>query len=147
MTSTPPLLVAMEGRKPRARRERAPVPRESKLHTRVAELLRDHCLPDWRWTFISRKAKDAREGAILKRMGVKPGWSDFQIISPDGVPHFLELKRIGEDIEEGSPQEQFRDWCIECGIPHAVAWTIDQVLFEFDRWGCLRIEYQRRSSP
>src|ERR1700736_1009663 len=136
MSAPGPLLVAMAGGRPRPRRFRAPVARESRLHTDVAHLLRDHCLADWRWTFISRKAMDAREGAILRTMGVHRGWFDFELISPAPMPHFLDVKRLGEDLSE--EQEEFRDWCIACGIPHAVAWTMDQVLWEFSRWGCLR---------
>jgi hypothetical protein len=139
-----PLLVAMAGGKPRARRERIPVPKESKLHKDVADLLRDHCVPDWRWRFIDTRAGSARAGAIAKRMGANPGWPDFILLSPDSGAHFLELKRVGEEIEEGSPQSRFRDWCIAYCVPHVVAWTIDQVLFELDRWGCLRIQIPKR---
>jgi hypothetical protein len=141
MIITPPLLVAMSGRKPRARKERVPVPLESRLHTDVADLLRAHCLPTWRWRFINAKAANAREGAILKRMGANAGWADFIIISARRAC-FLELKREGEEIEDGSPQDYFRLWCIENGIPHVVAWTMDQVLTALSEWGCLRVEYR-----
>lgn len=143
MTSIPPLLAAMEGRKPRARKERVPAPLEIILHVYVADLLRAHCLPDWRWTHINRKAKDAREGAIFKTMGVNPGWFDFELISPAPLPHFLDVKRIGEDLSDS--QKEFRLWCIKHGVPHAVAWTVDDVLRIFDEWGCLRVVYGLRS--
>ena len=134
-----PNLQLPAGRKVRARRAPAVRPRESKLHTAVAKLLRAHCLPTWQWTFISRKAKDAREGAILKRMGANPGWADFIFISPYGSARFLELKRPGEEIDPDSPQGEFRIWCIAHGVPHVVAETMDHVLKTLDSWGCLRI--------
>jgi hypothetical protein len=140
MTHVPPLLVAMAGGKPRLRRARVPVPKESRLHTDVANLLRDHCLSDWRWRFINAKAANAREGAIMKRMGANAGWTDFILISPYGSVRCLELKRAGEEIEEESPQAEFRLWCIRHGIPHVIAWTLDQVLAAFDEWQCLRIK-------
>src|ERR1700730_4126832 len=133
MSRPGPLLIGMAGGKPRPQRARVPRPKEIKLHVPVADLLRAHCLPDWRWTHINRKAKDAREGAILKRMGVNRGWGDFELISPKPLPHFLELKRIGEEIEEGSDQDDFRLWCIRWGCPHEVVWTIDHVLVAFNQ--------------
>jgi hypothetical protein len=137
MTAAPPLLVAMSGGKPRLRRARAPVPKEIKLHMNVVHVLRDHCLPDWRWTHINRKAKDAREGAIMNRMGVKRGWFDFELISPEPRPHFLDVKRLGE--EPSDDQLEFKAWCDQAGCPAVFAWTFDQALAALDSWKCLRI--------
>jgi hypothetical protein len=137
MTLTPPLLVLAAGGKPRLRRERLPVPKEIILHVTVADLLREHCL--WDWTHINRKAKDAREGKILKTMGVNPGWPDFILLSPSGHALFLELKRPGQELTE--EQEQFRDRCIRRGNPCEIAWTLDQVLVALQRWGCLRVKF------
>lgn len=145
MTSAPPpLLVAMSGGKPRLRRARVPAPKESKLHVAIADTLRDHCLPNWKWRHLSSKAKDAREGAILKRMGVNSGWFDFILVSPYGTVRFLETKRAGENLTSG--QEEFRMWCIRCGILYAVVWTIDQALTVLTEWHCLRIELPKRGS-
>jgi hypothetical protein len=142
MTSAaPPLLILASGGRPRLRRARIPVAKEIKLHVAVAKILADHCLPDWRWRHLSSKAKDAREGAILKTMGVRPGWPDFILISPCGSVRCLELKRAGE--EQSNAQIEFRLWCVARGIPHVVAWTIDQVLVAFDAWGCLRVKIAR----
>jgi hypothetical protein len=142
MTAAPPLLVLAAGGKPRLRRARIPVPKEIELHMPVADLLRAHCLPDWRWRFMNSKAKDAREGAIFKAMGLNADWPDFILVSPFGSVRFLELKRLGEELSDG--QTEFRAWCLRCGIPHVVAWTIDQVYEAFGKWGCLRIKIQPR---
>lgn len=133
----PPLLAIAEGLKVRARKAPTLRPRESKLHVAVAKLLTDHHRDGWEWTHINRKAKDAREGAILKKMGVNPDWPDFILVSPYGSIRYLETKRIGEWLTEG--QEKFRMRAIARGIPYVVAWTIDQVLEPFENWGCLRI--------
>jgi hypothetical protein len=143
----PPLLALSQGRKVQARRAPVVRPKEIKLQVDVANLLRAHCLQGWRWTYINRKAKDAREGAIFKKMGLAPGWPDFELISPLGLPHFLELKRLGEEIEDGSDQDDFRMWCVVHGIPHCVAWTIDHVLAAFESWRCLRVYRNDRSHP
>jgi hypothetical protein len=147
MTALPPLLAIAEGRKVRARRAPVLRPRESKLHCDVADLLRAHCLPDWKWRWVPSKAQDSREGAIWKRMGAQRGWWDFELISPEPRPHFLEAKRIGEDVEEGSDQDDFRMWCVAHGVPYVVAWTIDDVLKTFDAWGCLRVTYETVACP
>ncbi len=140
MTCTPPpLLQLAAGRKVRSRKAPLYRPRESKLHSDVASLLRDHCLPDWKWRHINAKAMDFREGAILKKMGANPGWPDFVLVSPYGSVRFLELKRIGEDIDEGSAQDDFRMWCVAHGVPHVVARTMGDVLAACDAWGCLRV--------
>ena len=39
-------------------------------------------------------------GARLKRMGINPGWSDFILLSPTALAHFLELKRRGKTLSD-----------------------------------------------
>jgi hypothetical protein len=73
-----------------------------------------------------------------KRYGLQAGWPDLILVSPCGQMHCLELKRIGKTLSDD--QEDFRDWCIRHGVPHVVAFTIDEVLTAFDQWGCLRIK-------
>ncbi|MGH6822587.1 MAG: hypothetical protein ACREC4_03705 [Methylocella sp.] len=148
----PPLIVAMSGGQPRPRKFRAPTPDESKLQIDTAELLRAHCLPDWRWThFPAGEARDkiavtradgskrffSPAGVRLKRFGLHPGWPDNQLLNPFGQYHGLELKRLGEDLTPA--QREFKAWADARGVPYEVAWTIDQVLGAFDRWGCLRV--------
>ena len=137
MTTQPPPPQLAAGRQVRARKQPTPRPRESKLHTAVAKLLTDHCLPTWKWRWVGAKAQNAREGAILKLMGAQKSWPDIELISPYGSVRFLELKRIGEELDDG--QLEFRMWCIAHGVPHVVAETIDHVLKALDHWGCLRI--------
>jgi hypothetical protein len=159
MTSlTPPLLAAMSGAKPRARRERIPVPKEIKLQFWVAKLLRDHCLPGWKWTHFpageerpseqrwshGKLVRYSRTATKLKQMGLQPGWPDILMFSPfvSHQIHGLECKRLGEDLTPD--QEEWRDWCLAHGGKHAVAWTEDDVLRAFDNWGCLRVKYTVR---
>lgn len=137
---TSPLLQLAAGRKVRARKVPTIRPRESRLHTAVAKLLKDHCLDTWKWRWVPAHAKDAREGAIWKLMGAQKHWPDIELISPYGSVRFLELKTIGEELDEG--QLEFRIWCIAHGVPHVVAWTIDDVLAAFDAWGCTRLKPQ-----
>lgn len=137
--AAPPLLMLAEGRKPRARRAPVDRPKEHKLQSDVAAVLAAHCLPEWRWThFPAGERRDVITGARLKRFGLQRGWPDIQIISPAGLYHGLELKRVGEDLTDD--QEAFRVWCLNRGISHAVAFSLDEALSALNGWGCLRIK-------
>jgi hypothetical protein len=138
MTSTaPPLLQLAAGRKVRPRKAAMLRPKESRLHADVAALLSAHCLPDWKWRWVPAKAQNAREGAIWKRLGAKPHWPDFELVSPYGSVRFLEIKQEGNDLDDG--QKEFRIWCVQHGVPHVVAWKMNDVLVAFYEWGCTRL--------
>jgi hypothetical protein len=117
---------------------------EYKLQSAVADLLRHHSLPSWRWShFPAGERRDVITGARLKRMGLQRGFPDFIAISPAGIFHALELKRTGEKLSPD--QEAFRLWCIAHGVPHAVAHTLDEALVALDTWGCLTIKIPARA--
>jgi hypothetical protein len=135
--STPPLLMIAEGRKPRPRRALVIRPKELALHIAVATVLKDRCLPDWRWTHIpAGEARDARHAAKLRAMGVVSGWPDFILVSPYGSIRCLELKRQGETLSD--EQDVFWRWALKHSVPHAIAYSIDDALRALDHWGCLR---------
>jgi hypothetical protein len=144
MNALPPLLQLAAGRKARPRGASLIRPLEVVLHMAVAKLLREHCRPDWQWTHIGHgEARDIRTATKLKQMGVRSGWPDFILVPPTGQLHCLELKRVGEKLS--SDQQAFRLWCVSHGVPHAVAFTIDDALGAFDRWNCLTIELPARA--
>jgi hypothetical protein len=139
MSTIPPLLMLCEGRKPRPRKAPKTAPKEIALHMSVAKVLRDHALPEWQWCHIPNgELRDKRTAGKLKQMGTKPGWPDFVLIPPAGQLHCLELKRLGETLSDA--QEGFQLWCIRHGVPHSVAWTIDDALAALDAWCVLRIK-------
>ena len=138
MKATLPLLMLAEGRKPRARKGPRVRPLESVLHCAVANTLRDHALPEWQWTHVpSGELRNMRTAVKLKRMGVRRGWPDFILLPPTGRLHCLELKRQGAPLTE--EQEAFQLWSIRFGVPHSVAFTLDEALAALDAWGALRI--------
>jgi hypothetical protein len=121
-------------------RESLPSPKELKLQFSVAKFLKGYCYADWRYThFPAGELRDAKTGAKLKRMGLKAGWPDFQIVSPKGLFHALELKRVGEDLNDN--QDEFAAWCCAHGIPHAVVNTFKDAVKVLNDWGCLRIKF------
>jgi hypothetical protein len=134
-----PLLELAQGRKPRARKAPVARPKESTLQCAVADLLRHHARPEWRWShFPAGEWRGVITGARLKRMGLQRGFPDIQLISPEGLFHGLELKRLGETLTED--QEAFQVWSVANGVPYSVCRTIDEALAVLDFWSCLRIK-------
>src|ERR1700751_5265877 len=108
----PPLLLIAEGKKARPRRQAAFKPLEQTLHIQVVSTLKAFCRPDWQWThFPAGEKRSVITGARLKRMGLRKGWPDFQLVSPYGVFHGLEIKRRGQKPTD--EQKLFRDWARE----------------------------------
>jgi hypothetical protein len=139
MRATPPLLALAAGKKVRPRRAPVIRPKEITLHMSVAEVLREHALPTWRWShFPAGEHRNIQTAARLKRMGLQKGWPDFVLVPPAGRLHCLELKRIGEKLSD--EQEDFQLWCIRHNIPHSVAFAFDEALAVLDAWGCLRVK-------
>jgi hypothetical protein len=116
---------------------RAPAAPEFALHCMVADTLRRWCRPDWRWTHIaSGELRTAATAAKLSRMGVVPGWSDFILLSPTGVAHFLELKRKGSG-RLSEAQLGFEAYCARAGYPFEVVDDYALALRVLQAWGAV----------
>jgi hypothetical protein len=108
----------------------------------VADVLDRWLAPDWIFTHIaSGELRDKATAGRLKRMGVKPGWPDFILISPEGRSHFLELKRRGGRLTP--EQAAFADWCEatprEVTVAFACCDSFDGALETLKGWGALRV--------
>jgi hypothetical protein len=122
----------------RKRRTALVLPLEVKTHVAVADALRIGAVAGWLWThFPAGERRDARTGARLKRMGLKRGWSDFLLIDPAGQHHWLELKRGASPLT--TEQEEFRDACLERGVPWAVVRSFDEAMQQLTTWGAIRL--------
>lgn len=85
----------------KGKRQKLPPAPEFSLHCMVADVLRRWCSPEWRWTHIPLgEYRTPATAARLKRMGVLPGWPDFQFFHVSGPVAFLELKRRGERLSD-----------------------------------------------
>lgn len=125
----------------KGRRQRGTVARpapEIRTHIAVADALRIGAVAGWEWShFPAGEKRDPATGARLKRMGLKPGWSDFVLISPAGVHHWLELKRGKAPLEP--EQVDFMLACQSRGVPHAVARSFDEAIGQLTAWGAIRL--------
>ena len=105
----------------------------------IADVLRMSVSPGWLWMHYPageyrRKATAGR----LKRMGVKPGVSDFLLIAPHGGQlHALELKRRGRTPSDD--QFDFLRQVKEAGGKAAWCDNFDDAMVILKNWGAVRI--------
>lgn len=131
------------------RRPKAPLALEFRTHCAVADAMRAGMRPGWTWTHfpagekrpghVDKKSGKWRSPAAerLKRMGLKPGWSDFLLVSPVGQLHCLELKR--GDAPLTFEQEVFRKDMLAAGVPHVVARSFNEAIDAMTAWGAIKI--------
>ena len=79
-------------------RKSAPDPMERELHIAVADTIRWAIKPDVIWFHPANgELRSDATGALLQRMGVRPGVSDLLFVMPPQARlHALELKRRGK---------------------------------------------------
>jgi len=122
------------------RRKAAKLPpaTEFATHCMIADMLARWVSPGWRYTHIaSGEFRTKATAGRLKRMGVKPGWPDFILLSPEGRPHFLELKRKGNTLTD--EQASFAAWCHERRVVHVVAYSFNDAVDALKQWGAVRV--------
>jgi|SRR5215472_13923978 len=111
-------------------------PLEFPLHCMVADILRDWLVDGWMYTHIPNgELRSKSTAGRLKRMGLIPGWPDFILLSDDGHPHFMELKRKGCSLSDR--QADFAGWCTERGLPYAICDNFDDALKQLQEWGAV----------
>jgi hypothetical protein len=81
--------------------QRFKAPLEVRTHIAIADLLRVAAASGWWWSHIGHGGKRSKAtGGLLERMGLRPGISDFLLISPTGQHHWMELKRGHAPLNE-----------------------------------------------
>jgi hypothetical protein len=113
-----------------------PTPLEFTLHCMVADTLRRWLAEGWCFTHIPNgELRSKATAGRLKRMGLIPGWPDFILLSDDGDPYFLELKRKGFSLSDS--QASFAEWCSDRGVPYALCDDFDLALKQLQAWGAV----------
>ena len=116
---------------------RLPPALERRTHIAIADLLCHTARAGWWWSHIpSGEYRTEATGALLKRMGLKPGMLDFLFISPTGRMFWLELKR-GFRAPMSEAQQTF---CLELrrrNIAFFVARSYDDAVVQLQQWGVL----------
>jgi hypothetical protein len=111
-------------------------PSEAKAHNAVVAHLRSRAKPGVLWLHVPNGgARNAKTGAILKRMGTLAGASDF-LLWHQGNSFALELKAPG-----GRPTEAQLDFLArfnEAGGHSACAEGVDRAVAVLESWQLLR---------
>lgn len=131
------------------------VPLERQIHMGVVQILTFSAVPGLVWTHVANERRTTpREGAFLKRMGLRAGWADFTLLIPAQVSlninvaspllvplvAFLELKRPGGRLSVA--QEQFRDDVTAIGCLWGLAYSTDTAADLLRSWGAIRSNTQ-----
>ena len=120
----------------RQKGEKPPPAPERAVHIAVCDVLRQGLSPGWYWFHIPNgEARSPETGALLQRMGVKPGVADLELISPTGRPHFLEIKRKGGHITD--TQEMFKDEMAKRDVIYEVGRGFADCVNILSRWGAI----------
>jgi hypothetical protein len=121
------------------RTRKLPVAPEFHTHCMIADLLRLSLAPGWLWFHPANgEYRSIATGARLKRMGVKPGVSDFILIKPPaGLVHALELKRSGE--HPTGPQMAFLALVRAAGGQSDWTDSFDGAVAILKRWEAVRV--------
>jgi hypothetical protein len=127
------------------KRPRRPKPvLERRTHIAIADMLWKLGKPEWWWSHIpSGELRSEATGALLKRMGLKPGMGDFLFIGPAGDHRWLELKRQGSG-RLSDAQLEFAGMCRSRGVPHAVVHSFREAEAQLREWNVLRDEARLR---
>lgn len=112
---------------------------ERELHGYVADLLRLTARRDVLFAHVPNESpRSPRYGALLKRLGMLPGFADFIVIIK-GRAYLLELKtKTGRQSPE---QVAFAEAAEAAGATYAVARTPEQAKGILASWGALRPEW------
>ncbi|HKE94978.1 MAG TPA: VRR-NUC domain-containing protein [Povalibacter sp.] len=126
------------GRRQRGRKP-PPAP-EINLHIAIADTLKRWGTTGWRWTCIAHGGfrLPVITAVRLKRMGLRPGFSDFLLLSPyPPKAHFLEVKRRGGKLSDA--QAEFQGFCELHEYPYAVVDDYQSAMAALADWGAIRV--------
>lgn len=75
-----------------------------------------------------------------KCMGWTSGWPDLQFILKSGGVAFLEMKRVGERVEEGSQQDQILTALNVAGVRAAWVAGYHAAIDQIEAWEAMELE-------
>lgn len=109
-----------------------------RVHIPLVQHLRRRAMPGLVWWHAANGAfyGGARQGALMKALGVRPGVADLVFLY-EGRFYALELKRE-KGARASAEQRQFLDDVRMAGGIAAVCSGLDEALATLERWGLLR---------
>lgn len=83
--------------------------------------------------FPAGENREPQTGALLKRMGLKPGWPDFILVLSGGIAAFIELKADGGRLSLDQRAHELASQ--KLGAKWAECHTLAEVEAVLDMWG------------
>ncbi len=122
---------------------------ERNIHRFVCDLLRFNAGDGVVWLHIANERRTTpREGAYLKRMGVRAGVADFLIISSgwyEGASGYFEeppsicwLELKTTKGKQSAAQKQFQKDVEIIGCEYALARSVDEAAAVLKQWGAIK---------
>ncbi len=113
------------------------IPMEDTIQAGIIQLLK--LCADPRTIFCSipnGMYSSARIGARFVKTGMLPGAADLLIITPDSLPHFMEVKTLKGVQSE--PQKAFQARCEAIGVPYVIVKSLREAEGVLAAWNALR---------
>lgn len=110
------------------------LPSEASMQITIASWLEKNLPPSVVWNHFPAGGGGYRRGALLKRMGLKPGWPDLLFIS-GGKAFGIELKRPGGRLSKD--QREKHRLLQAAGMQVAVAFSLAETASLLAAWGLL----------
>lgn len=107
---------------------------EQQLQQAVAKFLDNVLLPEVMWTAIGHGGGGATRGAILKGMGLKPGWPDI-IVATRLLPDVLGIELKAKDGVLSKEQKKVHEGLRAIGWRMTVCRSIEEVAKALDVYG------------
>jgi hypothetical protein len=107
---------------------------ERRLHILVADYLARSLPLEILWTtFPAGENRTAATGALLKRMGLQPGWPDFILVLPGGYAAFIELKALDGSLSKAQRDHERAAQAL--GARWAECRSLEEVQAVLEMWG------------
>lgn len=128
----------------RWRRVRAPAPSEFQIHASIVAYLRQMARPEVQyWHCANGEVRDARTGAKLKAMGLKPGVPDLMFRwrarwSMDCLQETLDMEIKPPGRKQSEAQKAWEARTVAVGGHYYVVRSLDEAIGLFEKHGITR---------
>lgn len=128
----------------RWRKVRAPDPSEFQVHASIVAYLRQMARPEVQWFHCANgEVREARTGAKLKAMGLKPGAPDLMFRwraqwSIDCLQQTLDLEIKPPNGKQSEAQKAWESVTVATGGTYCIVHSLDEAIIIFEKYNITR---------